>query len=365
MKKIITVESVTKGHPDKVCDQIADSILDAYLKQDAQARVACEVCINKNLVLVMGEITSIALVDIESIVRKTIVDIGYDRDSLGFNGHNVPIQIMIHEQSKDIALGVDKNGAGDQGIMYGYATDETDNYMPLACNLANCLASRLDFVRENNIVRGLRPDGKSQITLEYDDGVRVKAIVISVSHEENKDLSLLQEEIKREVIRKIVPLELIDDETQILINPTGNFVICGPCGDTGVTGRKIMVDTYGGLARYGGGAFSGKDYTKVDRSAAYYARYVAKNIVYQKMAKEVLIGVSYAIGIDMPLQLDIETFETNLVDMEIIYKYVNENFNFRVSNIIQELDLKHVDYITTTMYSHFGKENLPWEKLKN
>lgn len=365
MKKLITVESVTKGHPDKVCDQIADHILDAYLQKDPSSRVACEVCINKDLVLIMGEITSKAEVDIENIARKTILDIGYNKDELGFNGYNVPIKVMLNKQSSDIALGVDASGAGDQGMMYGYATAESANYMPLACNLANNLAKRLDEVRENNIIKDLRPDGKTQVTLEYNDhNIHLKALVISISHEETKNKELLRKEIIEEVINKVIPENLIDEETQIFINPTGNFVICGPAGDTGLTGRKIMVDTYGGLARHGGGAFSGKDYTKVDRSAAYYARYVAKNIIHKKLATEVLVSVSYAIGIIEPLQIDIETFNNNLVPIEEIYQFVNDNFDFKTTNVIKELDLKHVNYADTTMYSHFGKANLPWEQIK-
>lgn len=365
MKKTITVESVTKGHPDKVCDQIADHILDAYLQKDENARVACEVCINKDLVLIMGEITSKANIDVEKIARQTIIDIGYNKEELGFNGYTVPIKIMLNTQSADIALGVGKEGAGDQGMMYGYATDECENYMPLACNLANNLAKRLDEVRENNIIKDLRPDGKTQVTLEYNDKtIHLKALVISISHEKTKDQRLLKDEIVEEIVKPIIPNYLIDESTQIFINPTGNFVICGPAGDTGLTGRKIMVDTYGGLARHGGGAFSGKDYTKVDRSAAYYARYVAKNIVHQKLAKEVLISVSYAIGISKPLQLNIETFNTNSVPIEKIYEYVEKNFDFKTTNIIKELNLKHVTYSDTTMYSHFGKNNLPWEQIK-
>lgn len=365
MKKVITVESVTKGHPDKVCDQIADHILDAYLKEDENSRVAVEVCINKDLVLVMGEVSSTAVINLEEIVRKTIIQIGYDRDELGFNGKTVPVQIMMNKQSPDIALGVDKNGAGDQGIMYGYATNETKNGMPLACNLANHLALRLDEVREQKIIQGLRPDGKCQITLEYEDNhVWVKAIVVSISHDLDKNQNILREEIKKEVIDPIIPKHFIKEDTQIFINPTGQFAICGPVGDTGVTGRKIMVDSYGGLARHGGGAFSGKDYTKVDRSAAYYARYVAKNIVFHGLAKEVLVSVSYAIGVEDPLQLNIDPFQTNLVPMEEIYQYVNNNFDFKTTNIINELDLKHIKYTDTTMYSHFGKDGLTWEKIK-
>jgi len=368
MKKLFTTESVTMGHPDKVCDQIADAILDAYLNVDKESRVACEVTVSKNNVLVMGEVTSKASIDIESIVRKTILDIGYNTDELVFNGNTCNISIDISKQSSDIAMGVNKDdiGAGDQGIMYGYASNETDNYMPLVHNLANDLTKRLDYVRKNNIIEGLRPDGKAQVTLEYEDNkIRVHTVVVSIQHEENKDLDLLKDEIINEVINKVVAKDLIDNKTNILINPTGRFVIGGPLGDSGLTGRKIMVDSYGGIARHGGGAFSGKDYTKVDRSAAYYARYVAKNLVANNLCDKCEVSVSYAIGVSKPISVSIDTFRTNKISEEKILNIINKNFDFSPRNIIKELDLKNIRYSDTTMYSHFGKNNLSWEKIIN
>jgi len=351
-----------------VCDQIADNILDAYLNIDKESRVACEVTVSKNNILVMGEITSNAKVDIESIVRKTVIDIGYDNDGLGFNGNTCKINIDISKQSSDIAMGVNKDdiGAGDQGIMYGYATNETDNYMPLVHNIACNLTKRLDFVRKNNIIEGLRPDGKAQVTLQYDnDKVRVHTVVVSIQHEENKDLDLLKDEIINEVINKVIDNDLIDNRTNILINPTGRFVIGGPLGDSGLTGRKIMVDSYGGIAKHGGGAFSGKDYTKVDRSAAYYARYVAKNLVANNLCDKCEVSVSYAIGISHPISVSIDTFGTNKVSEEKILNIISKNFDFSPRNIIKELDLKNIKYKETTMYSHFGKDNLSWENIIN
>ena len=367
MKKLFTTESVTMGHPDKVCDQIADAILDAYLSIDENSRVACEVTVRKNSVLVMGEITSKALVDVERVVRNTIINIGYDNDKLGFNGNTCNVEIDLNKQSLDIAMGVNKEdiGAGDQGIMYGYATNETDNYMPLVHNLSCMLTKRLDYVRINNVIKGLRPDGKAQVTLEYDgDKVRVHTVIISIQHDENKDLNLLKEEIYNEVIKYVISSDLMDKETIILINPTGRFVIGGPVGDSGLTGRKIIVDTYGGIARHGGGAFSGKDYTKVDRSAAYYARYVAKNLVANNLCSKCEVSVSYAIGVSSPISVSIDTFGTNKISEEDILNIINKNFDFKPINIIKELNLKKIKYNDTTMYSHFGKDNMPWEVIK-
>lgn len=366
MKKLFTTESVASGHPDKMCDIIADNILDAYLKEDKDSRVACEVCASKNEVLVMGEVTSKGNIDIEMIVRKTIIDIGYDNDSLDFNGNNVPIRIELNKQSSDIAIGVNKTeiGAGDQGIMYGYACDETENYMPLVHNLANNLVRELEYVRKNNLINGLRPDGKAQVTLEYeDDLIRVNTIVISIQHDEDKDINILRNEIIEQVINKVIPKQLINSSTKFLINPTGRFCIGGPVGDSGLTGRKIMVDTYGGIAHHGGGAFSGKDYTKVDRSAAYYARYVAKNIVASGLASKCEVSVSYAIGVSKELAINIDTFNTSIIDEDKILNIINQVFDFSPNNIIKELDLKNVKYSNTTLYSHFGKNNLPWESL--
>ncbi len=366
MKKLFTTEAVLAGHPDKMADLIADSILDAYLAIDKNARCACEVAISKNKVLVMGEITSKGEVDIQSIVRKTIKEIGYDKDALLFNGDTVEIIVDINKQSLDIARVVNKKevGAGDQGIMYGYATDESKNYMPLVHNLSCSLAKRLEIVRVKKIVKGLRVDGKVQVTLEEDgDKRKVKAVVVSCCHDDDKDLEKLREEIKKEVILKVIPPEMLDDEVKILINPTGRFVIGGPASDSGLTGRKVEVDTYGGIVAHGGGAFSGKDYTKVDRSGAYYARYVAKNIVASGLASKCLISVAYAIGVTKPLMVQIDTMGTGKLEEDKILEIVNKVFDFSCQNIIKELDLKNVRYTDTTLYSHFGKDNLTWEKL--
>ncbi len=378
MKKLFTSESVTVGHPDKMCDIISDSILDTYLKHDKKARVACEVCVSHNTVFVTGEITSSYNTNIEKIVRKTIIDIGYDNDKLGFNGHNCNIIIEISEQSSDIALGVDealesKNGdelelgAGDQGIMFGYACNETKSFMPLSIHYAHLLAARLTEVRKKGIISYLRPDGKTQITTEYKDGkpIKIHTILISAQHDENIDADILKKDIIKHIINKIIPKELIDEKTKILINPTGRFVIGGPVGDSGLTGRKIIVDTYGGYARHGGGAFSGKDYTKVDRSAAYYARYVAKNIVASKLASKCEIGVSYAIGVARPISLFIDTFGTSIIDEESLLDIVNKIFDFRPTNIINELDLSNINYKDLASFGHMGRTDLylPWEKI--
>lgn len=366
MKKLFTTEAVTSGHPDKMCDLIADAILDAYLKEDENSRVACEVVASKKQILIMGEITSKVKIKVEDIARKIICDIGYDNDELGFNGNNIKIITDLNKQSSDIALGVDKEdtGAGDQGIMYGYATNETDNYMPLVHNLSCSLVKRLESVRKTKEIKGLRPDGKAQVTLEDNNGsFKIKTIVISAQHDDNIDLETLRNEIIHKVIKNVISDDLIDRNTEILINPTGRFVIGGPVGDSGLTGHKICVDTYGGITPHGGGAFSGKDYTKVDRSAAYYARYVAKNVVASGLADKCLISVSYAIGVSEPLMIELNSFNTGKYSDEELLKIVKKVFNFKPSNIIKELDLKHLKYQDTTLYSHFGKDNLSYENL--
>ncbi len=365
MKKLFTTEVVLSGHPDKMCDLIADNILEAYLREDKESRVACEVVASKNRILIMGEVTSKAKVDVESIARKVITDIGYDNDELGFNGNTIPIIIDLNKQSDDIAMGVNKEdiGAGDQGIMYGYATDESDNYMPLVHNIACKLARDIDKARKKNVLTDLRPDGKLQVTIEDNaDKKRIDTIIVSVQHNENKNIDNLRQEITL-FVREHVPSNLIDNNTKFLVNPTGRFVIGGPVGDSGLTGRKIIVDTYGGIAHHGGGAFSGKDYTKVDRSAAYYARYVAKNIVASGIASKCEVKVAYAIGVSKPVDISINTLGTNKIEEDKILNIVKEVFDFRPSNIIEELNLKNVRYSDTTLYSHFGKDNLPWEKL--
>ncbi|MDE5539733.1 MAG: methionine adenosyltransferase [Bacilli bacterium] len=366
MKKIFTSEVVLSGHPDKMCDLIADHILDAYLSEDKDSRVACEVIASNRKVVIMGEITSKAKIDVEKIARQVIIDIGYDNDELGFNGSNIPILIDLNKQSPDIALGLkDSNlGAGDQGIMYGYATNETENYMPLVHNLACSLAQKLELARKNRVISGLRPDGKVQITLSYEnDKISAEAIIVSIQHEESKVPDILRSEITEQVIKKVIPTSMLTPDTKIFINPTGRFVIGGPAGDSGLTGRKICVDTYGGLAHHGGGAFSGKDYTKVDRSAAYYARYVAKNIVASKLADVCEVSIAYAIGIANPVQVTIDTFGTAKVNEEELLAVVKEVFDFTPQNIIAELHLKEVSYKDITVFSHFGKNNLPWEQL--
>lgn len=365
MKKLFTTEVVLSGHPDKMCDLIADNILDAYLKGDKDSRVACEVVASKNRILIMGEVTSKVEVEIEKIAREVITDIGYDNDELGFNGNTIPIIIDLNKQSSDIAMGVNKEdiGAGDQGIMYGYATNESDNYMPLVHKIACHLAYEIDKARKNNILEGLRPDGKLQVTIENDNGKnRIDTVIVSVQHNGNKDIYLLREEIIL-FVQEHIPNNLIDVKTKFLVNPTGRFVIGGPVADSGLTGRKIIVDTYGGIAHHGGGAFSGKDYTKVDRSAAYYARYVAKNIVASGLASKCEVKVAYAIGVSKPVDISIDTLGTNIISEDKILNIVKEVFDFRPSNIIEELDLKNVSYKDTTLYSHFGANNLPWERL--
>lgn len=370
MKKLFTSESVTPGHPDKLCDKIADMILDAYLKEDSSSRVAVEVCAHKNGIVVMGEVTSKAKINIERIVRNTIIDVGYDNDNLGFNGNNVKVSININTQSNDIAMGVNTSsdskllGAGDQGMMFGYATDETENFMPYSIYLANKLSEKLYNAFKTKKIPYLRPDGKTQVTICYIDDVPkyVDTIVISAQHDEI-DLDTLRKDIKEKIIDKTIPKEMINENTKIYINPTGRFVLGGPIADSGLTGRKIVVDTYGGVCGHGGGAFSGKDYTKVDRSASYYARYVCKNIVASKICSKMELQVSYAIGMSKPVSLYINTYNTNKIPEDKILEIINKVFNFEPQNIINELELSKPIYHLTTCFGHFGKDNLPWEKL--
>ena len=365
-KKLITSEAVTKGHPDKICDQVSDAILDAYLMQDNQSRVACEVAIHHKGLLIMGEITSNAVVDIEDVARKTICNIGYNSDQFGFKGNTCEIIIRVHQQSSDIALGMKKElGAGDQGMMFGYATNEHESLLPISLVYAQALVKRLDEVRESKIVNGLGPDGKSQVTVEFHGNIpiRIDSIVISCQHLDSFLLETLQNEIIQKVIIPTIPKNLIDSDTKIFINPTGRFVIGGPVGDSGLTGRKIIVDTYGGIAHHGGGAFSGKDYTKIDRSASYYARYVAKHIVASNLADKCEVQVSYVIGVVEPTSVQINTFGTNHIPEEQILSIVNKLFSFKPIDIVTELNLPNVHYLDTTVYGHFGKAHLPWERL--
>ena len=370
MKKLFTSESITPGHPDKLCDQISDNVLDEYLKVDPYSRVACEVCAHKNGIVVMGEITSKANIDIEKIVRDTVINIGYDNDELGFNGNNVKIDININKQSSDIAMGVDNSldlnsiGAGDQGMMFGYATNETDNFMPYPIYMANKLSNRLIQVFKDKTIKYLRPDGKTQITVLYEENKPkyIDTIVMSIQHDDI-ELEILKNDIKKYVIDEVIPNNMINENTKIYINPTGRFVIGGPVGDSGLTGRKIIADTYGGMASHGGGAFSGKDPSKVDRSGAYYARYVAKNIVAANLCDKIEIQVSYAIGVSKPVSLYINTFNTNKISEDKILDIINKVFNFEPSNIIKELDLRKPIYHLTTCFGHFGKKDLSWEKL--
>jgi len=367
-KRIFTSEAVTEGHPDKICDQISDAILDDILKQDANARVACEVCCTTGLVFVMGEITTNAYCDVPKIVRQVVDEIGYDRGKYGFDAENLSVITSIKEQSRDIALGVDKDGAGDQGMMFGYACTETEEFMPLPISLAQKLARRLTYVRKQGIIKGLRPDGKTQVSVlydEFDKPVAVTSVVVSSQHDENLNIEDLRKQIKEEVIYNVIPSELRADDMQILINPTGQFIIGGPKGDTGLTGRKIIVDTYGGYAHHGGGAFSGKDPTKVDRSASYMVRYIAKNIVAAGIANKIEIQVSYAIGVSKPTSIYVNTFNTSKLSDEEIIKLIEENFDLTPSGIIKTLDLRRPIYRQTSNYGHFGRTDidLPWERL--
>ena len=383
-KRLFTSESVTEGHPDKICDQISDAVLDALMEQDPMSRVACETAITIGLVLVMGEITTNAYVDIQKIVRDTVDEIGYNRGKYGFDAHTCGVITAIDEQSSDIAMGVDKAleakertmsdeeleaiGAGDQGMMFGYATDETPELMPYPSALAQKLARRLTEVRKDGTLPYLRPDGKTQVTVEYDEeGVptRLDAVVLSTQHDPEVTQEQIHEDIKKHVFDVIIPAGMVDDQTKFFINPTGRFVIGGPHGDSGLTGRKIIVDTYGGMARHGGGAFSGKDCTKVDRSAAYAARYVAKNIVAAGIAKKCEIQLSYAIGVAHPTSIMIDTFGTGKISEEKLVDIVRENFDLRPAGIIKMLDLRRPIYKQTAAYGHFGRNDLdlPWEKV--
>ena len=383
-RRLFTSESVTEGHPDKMCDAISDAVLDALMKQDPMSRVACETAITTGLVLVMGEITTNAYVDIQKLVRETIREIGYDRAKYGFDCDTCGVITAIDEQSADIALGVDKAleakektmsdseidaiGAGDQGMMFGYATSETEEYMPYPIALAHKLTRQLTKVRKDGTLKYLRPDGKSQVTVEYDEEgkpVRLDAVVLSTQHDEAVSQEQIHADVKKYVFDPVLPKEMIDDKTKFFINPTGRFVIGGPHGDSGVTGRKIIVDTYGGYARHGGGAFSGKDCTKVDRSAAYAARYVAKNIVAAGLADKCEIQLSYAIGVAHPTSVMVDTFGTGKVSDEKLVDIVRENFDLRPAGIIKMLDLRRPIYRQTAAYGHFGRNDLdlPWEKL--
>ena len=377
MKRLFTSESVTEGHPDKLCDYISDSILDSFLEKDENSRVACETVAGKGEIFITGEITSKAEVDIEKVVRQAIKEVGYDNSEIDMDYRTCKIIISLSKQSPDIALGVDKSletkkgegieseGAGDQGLMFGFACDETKELMPLPISLAHRLAKRLSEVRKQKIISYLRPDGKVQVTIEYNDGkpVRVDTIVISTQHDSHVDLDVLKKDIKDKVIKEIVPKELLDEKTKYYINPTGRFVIGGPLGDSGLTGRKIIVDTYGGYARHGGGAFSGKDATKVDRSAAYMARFLAKNIVANGYAKKCEIQFAYSIGVAKPVSIYIDTFGTNAIPEEEIVDKIKSKFDLTPRGIIEYLDLKKPIYRKTTNYGHFGKEDLSWEKL--
>ena len=380
-KKLFTSESVTEGHPDKIADQISDAILDAIMAEDPYARVACETIVNTGLVVVFGEITTKAYVNIQQIVRDTVTEIGYTRGKFGFDADNLAVLVSLDEQSADIALGVDESlerreqvtkdfndiGAGDQGLMFGFAINETEELMPLPISLSHKLAKRLSEVRKNGTLEYLRPDGKSQVTVEYDENgkpKRVDTIVLSTQHDEHVTLEQLKKDIKEHVISKVIDESLLDDETKYYINPTGRFVIGGPKGDSGLTGRKIIVDTYGGYARHGGGAFSGKDATKVDRSASYAARYIAKNIVAAGLATKCEIQLAYAIGVAEPVSIAIDTFGTSKHSEELLIAAVRENFNLTPAGIIQMLDLRRPIFKKTAAYGHFGRNgaDFNWEK---
>ena len=383
-RRLFTSESVTEGHPDKICDQVSDAILDALYEQDPYSRVACETLTNTGFVMVMGEITTKANIDIPQIVRNTVTTIGYDSSEKGFDGNTCAVMVALDKQSADIAMGVDKAleakngeeddaaidaiGAGDQGMMFGYASDETPEYMPYPIALAHKLSRKLTEVRKNGTLPYLRPDGKTQVTVEYDENgvpARLDAVVLSTQHDPEVTQDQIHKDIKKYVFDAIIPEGMVDEKTKFFINPTGRFVIGGPHGDSGLTGRKIIVDTYGGMARHGGGAFSGKDCTKVDRSAAYAARYVAKNIVAAGLAKKCEIQLSYAIGVAHPTSIMVDTFGTGAVEDDKLVEIVRENFDLRPAGIIQMLDLRRPIYKQTAAYGHFGRTDidLPWEKL--
>ncbi|MBE5791682.1 MAG: methionine adenosyltransferase [Clostridiales bacterium] len=378
MRKLFSSESVTEGHPDKICDQISDSILDAILEKDPNAHVACECITTTGLILVMGEITADCYVDIAKIARDKAVEIGYDRAKYGFDGHSCSVLVSVDEQSPDIAMGVNNalegrnenlfdTGAGDQGMMFGYATNETEEFMPMPIALAHRITRRMAFVRKNGLVSYMRPDGKAQVTVEYEDDVpvRVDTVVLSTQHAPEVDHETIEKDMIELVIKEVIPANLIDENTRFLINPTGRFVVGGPQGDSGLTGRKIIVDTYGGMGRHGGGAFSGKDPTKVDRSAAYAARHAAKNVVAAGLARKCEIQLAYAIGVAKPVSITVDTFGTGIMDDEKLAKIVEKVFDLRPAAIIDRLDLKKPVYAQVASYGHFGRNDLDltWEKL--